>query len=324
MPQPTAGDVHVNRLLGNISTAFIQKQGSFVADQAFPVVPVDNKSDRYITYSKEDWLRDEASERAPGTESAGGSYEVDTTPNFFCKKYAFHKDIDDDTRANQDMPIDADRDGTLFVSQKMLLKRERVWAAAYLTNVWGTNLNGISGSPGSGEFKQWDQSGATILKNIEDWKEYVASTTGFEPNIIVCAPDVLATLKVSPEVKDTIKYTQKGVVTENLLAELFGVEKFLVPRGVVNTAAKGKTGTFQRIVSKKILLCYAPEKPSLLTPSAGYIFSWKGYFGASRFGARIKKFRMENVESDRVEGEMAFDCKQVAADMAVYAAGVIA
>jgi hypothetical protein len=324
MSQPTAGDVHVNRLLGNISTAYIQKRGSFVADQAFPVVPVDNKSDRYPTYSKEDWMRDEASERAPGTESAGGSYEVDTEPNFFCKKYAFHKDIDDDTRANQDMPLDADRDGTLFVSQKMLLKRERVWASNYMTNVWGSNLTGVAGTPGAGEFKQWDQSGAAILKNVEDWKESIAATTGSEPNIFVCAPDVLANLKVSPEVKDTIKYTQKGVVTEQLLAELFGVEKFLVPRGVVNTAAKGKAGTFQRIVSKKILLCYAPEKPSLLTPSAGYIFSWKGYFGADKFGARIKKFRMENVESDRIEGEMAFDCKQVAADMGVYAASVIA
>ena len=324
MPQPTAGDVHVNRLLGNVSTAYIQRQGSFVSGQAFPVVPVDNKSDRYITYSKEDWLRDEALVRAPGTESAGGSYEVDTEPNFFCRKYAFHKDIDDDTRANQDMPIDADRDGTLFVSQKMLLKRERIWASAYMTNVWGTNLTGVSGSPGAGEFKQWDQSGATILKNVEDWKELIASTTGYEPNILICAPDVLANLKVSPEVKDTIKYTQKGVVTENLLAELFGVEKFLVPRGVVNTAAKGKAGAFQRIVSKKILLCYAPEKPSLLTPSAGYIFSWKGYFGADKFGARIKKFRMENVESDRIEGEMAFDCKQVAADLGVYGASVIA
>jgi hypothetical protein len=52
MPQPTAGDVHVSRLLGNVSNAYIQKQSSFVAAQAFPVVPVDNKSDRYITYSK--------------------------------------------------------------------------------------------------------------------------------------------------------------------------------------------------------------------------------------------------------------------------------
>jgi hypothetical protein len=33
---------------------------------------------------------------------------------------------------------------------------------------------------------------------------------------------------------------------------------------------------------------------------------------------------MENVESDRIEGEMAFDCKQVAADLGVYGASVIA
>jgi hypothetical protein len=206
----------------------------------------------------------------------------------------------------------------------MLLKRERIWASNYMTNIWGTNLTGVSGSPGSGEFKQWDSSQATILKNVEDWKELIASTTGYEPNIIVCSPDVLAALKVSSEIKDTIKYTQKGVVTEQLLAELFGVDKFLVPRGVVNTAAKGKAGAFARIVSKKFLLCYAPDRPSLLTPSAGYIFSWKGYMGADRFGARIKKFRMENVESDRIEGEMAFDCKQVAADLGLYAASVIA
>jgi len=95
MPNPTAGDVHVDRLLGNISTAYIQKQSAFIADKAFPVVPVDNKSDRYTSYSKEDWLRDEAQERAPGTESAGGSYEIDTSPSFYCRKYAFHKDIDE-------------------------------------------------------------------------------------------------------------------------------------------------------------------------------------------------------------------------------------
>jgi hypothetical protein len=324
MPQPTAGDVHVNRLLGNIKTAYIQKQSNFVADEVFPVVPVDNKSDRYIAYSKEDWMRDEAQERAPGNESAGGGYEVDTSPSFFCRKYAIHKDIDDDTRSNSDKPLDPDRDATIFVSQKMLLKRERVWASSYMTNCWGTNLTGVSGTPSAGEFKQWDSPDAKILKNVEDWKEQIASTTGLEPNIIVSSPDVLATLKVSPEIKDTIKYTQKGVVTEQLLAELFGVEKFLVPRGVVNTAAKGKAGAFQRIVSKKILLCYAPDQPSLLTPSAGYFFAWKGYFGADRFGARIKKFRMEHVESDRIEGEIAFDCKQVAADLGVYAAGIIA
>ena len=132
------------------------------------------------------------------------------------------------------------------------------------------------------------------------------------------APDIRVALMTSAEVKDTIKYPQKGVVTEQLLAELFGVEKFLVPRGVVNTAAKGAAGTYSRIVSKKVLLCYAPEKPGILAPSASYIFAWKGYFGASRFGSRVKKFRTANLESDRIEEEMAFDAKQIAPDLCIY------
>jgi hypothetical protein len=45
---------------------------------------------------------------------------------------------------------------------------------------------------------------------------------------------------------------------------------------VVNNADKVAAGMYSRIVSKKILLCYAPEKPSILAPSAGYIFAWKG------------------------------------------------
>ena len=323
MPQPTPGDLHVNRLLGNISVAYIQKQKAFIADQVFPIVPSEKKSDNYLVYSKEDWYRDEASERAPATESAGGGYEVDNSPSFLCRKFAFHKDVPDDDRDNADKPLDPDRDATTFVSQKMLLKRERIWAQNFMTNIWGTNLAGVSGDPGSGEFKQWDNANATILKNIEAWRELIASTTGYEPNIMVCSPDVLAVLKVSPEVKDTIKYTQKGVVTENLLAELFGVEKFLVPRVVLNTAPKGKAGNFARLSSKKILLCYAPDRPSLQTPSAGYFFAWKGYTGASKLGSRIKKFRMEELEADRIEGEMAFDPKQVAADMGLYAANVI-
>jgi hypothetical protein len=92
----------------------------------------------------------------------------------------------------------------------------------------------------------------------------------------------------------------------------------------VNTAAKEAAGTYSRIVSKKILLCYAPEKTSIPAPSAGYIFAWIKYFRASRFGSLVKKSRMENLESDMIEEEMAFNAKQIAPDLGIYAADAIA
>ena len=61
MPQPTLQDVHVNRPLTNVSVAYLQEAAGveFVADKAFPAVPVENKSDLYYTYARADFNRDE-------------------------------------------------------------------------------------------------------------------------------------------------------------------------------------------------------------------------------------------------------------------------
>jgi hypothetical protein len=40
----------------------------------FPNIPVQKKSDRYYTYDRGDFNRDEMEERAPGTESEGSGY----------------------------------------------------------------------------------------------------------------------------------------------------------------------------------------------------------------------------------------------------------
>ena len=52
-----------------------------------------------------------------------------------------------------------------------------------------------------------------------------------------------------------------------------------------------------------------------MTPSGGYTFSWTGAIGAGDSGGRISRFRLEQLKSDRVEIEMAFDQKLVSADL---------
>lgn len=325
MPRPSRSDVHVNRPLGNVMVNYTQKAENFAAADAFPIVPVENKSDFYFVINKDDWFRDEAQERAPGKPSAGGGYDVDNTPSYSCRRYSYHKDVDEETRLNTDKPLDPDKNATQFVTEKLLIKRERAWGAnCFGSGIWGNSLTGVTGSPSTNEFKKWNStSGVTIIQNVEDWKELIAGVTGYEPNVMVVAPDVLRVLKNASEITDRVKYTQKGIITEDLLAELFGVKKFVVPRAVVNTAKKGATASVGRIIKGKVLLLYATDKPSIDEPSAGYIFAWKGFTGASKLGSRIKKFRMEELDSDRIEGDMAFDIKVVAPDLGVHAASVV-
>ncbi len=314
MPQPTSSDVLVNVPLSQVSLAFIQDLGdAFVADKVFPVVPVEKQGGLYLSYERNDWLRDEAEERAAGTPSAGGGYNVDFNSSYFARVYAFHKDVDDPTRANAKGYMDMDRDATLFVTRKLLLKREVVWATNYFgSGIWTTDLTGTT------NFVKWSSAGSTPIEDIENQKVVVAALTGFKPNTIVMTPDVLAVLKNHPEILDRVKYTQRGILDEELLAAVFGVDKVLVPYGIKATNAEGGTKAYGFVLgSKKLLLCYAAPNPGLLVPSAGYTFSWTGYLGAGAAGNVIRTFRMDSLRSDRIEGEIAFDLKVVAADLGV-------
>jgi len=71
------------------------------------------------------------------------------------------------------------------------------------------------------------------------------------------------------------------------------------------------------------LLTYKPSSAGLMTPSAGYTFSWTGNVGSGNDGMRVKRFRMEHLASDRVEIEMSYDQKLVAADLGCMIGGIL-
>lgn len=315
MALPTRQQVHVNTPLTNMSVAYIQNQMNFIADRVFPMVPVGKQSDRYFVYNKSDFMRIEAKERAPSTESAGGGWNIDNTPTYFARPYAVHKDISDEIRVNADSPIQMDRDATIWITQQLMMKRERVWATNYFTtNVWDTDL--IGGT----DFTQWDDSTSTPIEDITEASIGVAEQTGFKPNKLVLSPYVFNALRHHPDVLDRIKYTQgPAITTPQIMAQLFDVDEVLVPYGVNDLSNEGaSTLDMNFLFDKGALLVYANPQPSILTPSGGYIFTWTGLLGSGAFGTRIRNFRMEHIMSDRVEGDMAFDCKLVSSDVGVY------
>ena len=316
MPQPTRSEVHVNRPLTNMSIAYIQKAEDFVADKVFPILPVMKQSDRYFQYTKDFWFRTGAAKRAPSSESAGGGFNVDNTPTYFCDVWAWHTDVDDQTRSNADEPIDLDRDATLFVTQNLLLRREVQFVNQYFKlGIWTGNPDYQPNVNGDGF---WDLASSNPLADVDFIKQKIKSQTGRLPNTLTVADDVFFALRNNFSILDRIKYTQRGILSEDLLAALFGVDKFLVASAVLNSAQEGQVFNSAFLVKNTALLCYANPAPSILQPSAGYIFSWQGLFGAGAQGNRIKVFRMEHLESDRIEGEMAFDMHLVGADLGCF------
>ena len=98
-----------------------------------------------------------------------------------------------------------------------------------------------------------------------------------------------------------------------------------VKKTVNNTAAKGKEDNVNFIMGKHALLCYSNPTPALKKPSAGYIFAWTGLEGSGAYGNRIVRLPMDmlGLGTERIEGEAAFDCKQIAADLGVFFKNIV-
>lgn len=335
---PGRGDVHINQPLTNISIAFLQSADNFVAGRVFPQIPVSKQADAYFTYDRGEFNRDEMEERAPATESAGGSYEIgDDT--YYARVYAFHKDIPDQVAANADSPINLDREATEYVTHKGLIRREVNWASTYFQGgVWTFEFDGVdSGATAAGSLDptnasnndvlRWNDASSTPIENIRLAKRFVQESTGFMPNTLTLGKPVYDALVDHPDIVGRIDRGQTvGAARANLvtLADLFEVDQVLVMQAVQNTAKKGQTANHAFIGGKNALLSYAPPSPGLMTPSAGYTFNWTGLVAGGENGMQITRFRMQNLKADRVELEMAWAQKLVAVDLGFFFDGIVA
>lgn len=319
MPQPTMTQGHVDAILTNISVAYMQRQENFIASKVFPIISVDKKSDKYFVYRKNDWFRDEAQRRADATESAGSGYNLDTD-SYSADVWAFHKDVGDQTLANADAPLNPLREAAEFVTHRLMLRMENQFVSDYFTTgVWGTDA--VAGT----DFTAWSTYATSDpIGDIEEAKSSILSTTGFEANTLVLGYDVFRQLRHHPDLVDRIKYTSSNNITADMMARMFEVDRVLIAKAVKATNNEGATGAYSFTFGKNALLTHVAPSPGLLTPSAGYIFSWNGVSGGLGSTIGTSQFRMEHLKSERIEAEMAFDNKVVASDLGYFFSAAVA
>ncbi len=222
--------------------------------------------------------------------------------------------------ANQDIPINGLRDATEFVTQRLMISRERQFVQNYMqTTIWDNDWSGTTSTPGNTEFIYFDDYvDSDPIKVFGDAIEAVESTTGFTPNTCVMDSETWRVIKDHPQLVERYKYTQSGVMTPQMVAPLLDMNNILIARGVYNDAAQGATDDMQRIHDNFIFIAYVEPRPTLMRPSAGYTFAWAGYGGNNAYGLSMSRFDLPLIRSQRVEGELAYAHKPVATDMAVF------
>ena len=293
------------------------------------MVPVVHQTDQYFVWSKDDFFRDEAQLRADATESAGTGFNL-KTQSYSAQVWALHKDIGPQIRANADPAVDIDVTTTRTLMQKLLIRRDRVFAQKFLqTGLWSQDVVGTAGgTPGSTTPAPWtDDANGDPFTDVATWQTSIMQNTGFEPNKLVLSWKAYQALRKHPLVIDRIKYTSQPdakSITPGMLAAMFDVDECVVAKAVYNSAAEGLAGAYNFIVNNVALLCYANPSPGLMEPSAGYTFGWQGFTGLNDLGIRSSQISMPWLGSGttRDECEMAFDMQVVSNDLGVLFSGI--
>lgn len=324
--QPTPGDIHVNRYLSGVSVAHFSSVEDFITPKAGHTIPVENQTDMILRFKKGAFFRDEMKERAPGAESEGGGYELDSPLTYRCPVYAYHHDIPDQVRANNNTPVNNDRAATQLVTRKGLIRRERVFSANLLASTagWDVKRAGVA-------------SGSYVLDtNVVKWNDYTNSNPitdvkyyatkvqlasgGFRPKRAITTRPVWDVLAEHPDfiglISGGASTAAPSIVSRKLVAEKFELDDLLVMESVYDASVEGAAWSPSFIGGNTFLLYYSPPSPGIEIPSAFYGFAWKGMMGMSDMGTRIRKYRMEHLQSDRVEIDASFDWKLTGADMA--------
>jgi len=308
MAKLTPSDVHIDTALSNILIAY--KNDDYIADKIFPVVPVKKRSDKYFIFDKGDWFRDEAGLRAPGTIGPQGGFSL-TSSTYECKEYSFTTYVEDEVRENADNPLQPDQDATAFAMDKILLRRERIVASMVFSSSNWTSSTTLSGTTQWSDFANSDPIG-----NIETAKETIRGLIGRYPNTMVMGAAVWSKLKQHPDLLARFQNVERGILTLDMLKDLFEIDNIFVGKAIYNTAAEGATDSFSDVWGKACWIGYVTPRPGLREPSAGYIFQVNDI--------KVERWREAPEKRDAFRVLAYFDAKVTSADSGYYIAAAVA
>ncbi len=299
------GNLHMDAVLTQISLGW--PNNGLVGSMLAPTVTVKKQSDKYYQFGREAWLPEIGDYRAPGTEAneiPGLKVSLDT---YYCQEHALQVPVTDEERENVDDLFSPDRDGAELVVNKIMLSRE-VAIQTLVTTV----ANFASGL-------------AVTLAGTTQWSDYVNSNpildvrTGvrainakvfMDPNTAVIPYQVMSILEDHPDIIERIKYSERAILTPEIIAAVFNIPKVIVPGvavGVGGVGAAGNAIVGSYLWGKDVLLAWVPDKAGLKIPAFMYEFVW-GYGGAPMVTDR---WREEKRASDLIRTRRRYDLKLV-------------
>lgn len=319
--------------LSNMALAYFQSDDKAFAKTIFPICPVTLSSDNYYIFSKEDLLRDNW-RRKPAYGKVDTAVLSEYTESYACQVDQMIMGIDrikqtDLNRRQGPATRDPRMQRTRTMASQANIHQDVIFAKNFFkAGVWGNEETGVDSTTAtSGKFIKFTNGNSDPVALIDERKTIIHENTGRMPNRLALGVNVFNALKKHPAIIERVKYggstTNPATVTENVLAQLFGIERLTVQRSIMNDAELGQEANMKYIGDPNaFLLAYATDSPSTEEPSAGYIFTWD-MLGDGNIMPVLNYDGESGTHSEFIEGLMATDMKKTADDLAMFFADAV-
>lgn len=314
--------------LTNMALSYYQNAENYFAKTIFPVCPVNLSSDNYYIFDKEDLLRDNW-QRKPAYGKVDPAVLSEHTDTYTCHVDQMIMGIDQIRQTDLQRRMGpATRDPKMqrakTIAEQANIHQDVQFAGKFFkSGVWKNEYSGVdSTSPTGKQFIKFSNGNSDPIAFVDQKKTEMHESTGRMPNRMGLGINVFNKLKIHSAILERVKYggstANPASVTINVLAQLFGVEKLVVLKSIMNKAELGADADMGFIGDPDaFMLAYATNSPSIDEPSAGYIFTWD-MLGNGQYLPILNYLGENGTHSEYVEGLMANDMKKTADDLAMF------
>jgi hypothetical protein len=265
----TGRDLHIDAPLTNIAIKAFEGGGEgMVAQQIFPAVPVGKQSDKYYVIDKDSWITVPKAFRAPRTSPRRIEWKA-SSDAYFADNYALAGEIAKEDLANADMALRVRETTTEHVSEALMRELE-----VRVSNIVTSFSNVGSGHTLSGATKWSALNSGFPVADITTAHAFIRQRTGLEANTLVMDRDTYDTIRVNARLLEMYKYTNAGLLSHDVMLNLFRVDRILIARGIKNMAAEGATGSIVNIWGNIALLARVTPGQSLKVATYGLAYRW--------------------------------------------------
>lgn len=267
---------YLDQRLTNVSNAWLNADEDFIATKIFPVVPVQKKTFKVASYTKE-------SLRVPSTsvrtgESKARRVNLGRTDQQMgpLSEHALSDFVTQEDQEMTDDPYDALSDSTENIMQKMELIDEKA-LATFLSSTANITHNVNIGATAT---NQWsDYGNSNPFNDIKTGAISMKSTALKIPNTFFTSWEAWIQMVDHPDFLDRIKWSQTGVMTEADFLKLFapyGISNIVIGKVSENVAQETLTDSLSAVWGKNAWLAYITPTPGRKQVNGGYKFQLEG------------------------------------------------